>query len=78
MRRNLVKVLAHDSFGNTNELGVSPVVKQQIVAQIFIAAMAKETLTAGSRISRHDALTDSEIGNPFARRDNIAGEFVSK
>ena len=63
--------------GNADVLGVGAVVEQQILAQIFLAALAEEALAAGRRIGRHHAL--ARRGNfvtSLAHRDDVAGQFV--
>ena len=58
---NMQRVLGDDARRNANELGIGAVVEEQIVAEIFLAALAEVALAAGRGVERDDAVAGSEI-----------------
>ena len=53
------QVFLHEPRGNDNGFGISAVQKQQIFAEIFLAATAVKTSTARRGIGGHDAVADA-------------------
>ena len=78
MVRNMKRILGHDARGNADELGVSAVVEEQVVAEILLAARAKVALAAGRGIERHHAVAGRKICHAFARLHHRSGQLVAK
>src|SRR5438552_17833773 len=78
MHGNLVHVAFDNSGGNADVLGVSTVVEKQIVTQVFIAALAKETLHAGSGVGRYHSLAHVPPFHFRTHGDDIASQLVSE
>src|SRR5262249_21994213 len=72
------QILLNNALGNSDIFGVRAVVKQQILAEVFLALLAEVAIPAWSRVGGGDSLSDFEAPNVFSHRDNIAGELVTE
>ena len=75
---NVEGILGYDASRNADEFGISAVVEEQIVAEVFLAARAEVALAAGCGIERDDAAAVREAANSLACLDDGACEFVAK
>src|SRR5207247_11292760 len=55
------QIFFNQSRGHHNGFGVSAIQKQQVVAEVFLAALTEETVAAGSRVGGDDAIADAPI-----------------
>src|SRR5690242_13843014 len=78
MVRNLIHVPFYNPRRNPNVLRVGSVVEQQVVAQILVAPLAIEALSAGSGIRRNYSLADLKTLNFRTHRDNVASQLMSE
>ena len=76
--RNDKRVLRDNALGNFDELGISAVVEDQIVAKIFLAVQAEVAQAARRGVERDDAVAGREIGDSLARFDDRAGKLVAE
>ncbi len=72
------RVLGDDALGNADELGVSAVVEEQIVAEILLAAQAEIALAARRGVERDDAVAGREIRDSLARFDDRSRQLVAE
>ena len=76
--RDLVHIPLHDAVGNADVLGVSAVVEEQVLAEVFDPALAVEAFQAGRRVGGHHALSHTPALDLIPDRDDITGEFVAE
>ncbi len=57
---NMQRVLGDDARRDANEFRISAVVEEQIVAKVFLTALAKVALAAWRRVERHYAVARSK------------------
>ena len=75
---NVQRVLGHDARGNANELGISAVVEEQVVAEVLLAARTEIALSAGGGVERHHAVAGSKTRDSLAGLDDGSRQLVAK
>src|SRR3984885_10520889 len=75
---NVKRIFGDNACGDTDELGVGTVVEEQIVAEILLAALAEEAVTAGGGVEGNDTIARHEVSDSFAGLHDGAGKLVSE
>jgi hypothetical protein len=72
------RVLGDNAGRNADELGISAVVEEQVVAEILLPALAEVALAAGSRIESDNATAVGKALDPLPRLDDCSGQLVTE
>jgi hypothetical protein len=72
------RVLGDNAGRNADELGISAVVEEQVVAEILLPALAEVALAAGSRIESDNATAVGKALDPLPRLDDGSGQLVAE
>jgi hypothetical protein len=82
LERNVVRdderVLGDDAGGDADELGISAVVEEQVVAEILLPALAEIALAAGRRIESDNATAVEKALDSLPRLDDGSGQLVAE
>src|SRR5262245_44824142 len=77
--RDLQHVFHDDACWNAHVFGVSAVVEENVLAEIFLAAAAVVTAKTGRRICRNDAHADAPASfGAFANGHDLTDHFVAE
>jgi hypothetical protein len=71
-------VFGDDALGDADELGIGAVIEEEIVAEVFLAAIAEVAVAAGGGVECHYAVTGGELGDAFPGLYDGAGKLVSE
>ena len=74
----LERIFGDDPRWNANELSVSAVVKEQVVAKILLPSLAKVALPAGRGVERHNTIAGREIFDAHACLNDSSGQLVAE
>ena len=76
--RHKQRILGHNARRNADELRISAVVEEQIVAQVLLAMRAEITLPAGCGVQRDYAVAGGKALGSLTNLDDSSGLFMAK